>query len=253
MIQQRNVINLAAVRRDCSGCLRTQQCLCAQLAEQNIDHFSSVIKRIRLLARGDEIFGLSSPFHMLYAVRSGSVKVYTLTDQGEEQVLGFYLPGDVLGLSGVVNQVHGCIAVALETTSVCELPFERIEELGRSYPGVQNQLHRFYAEEINRARDLLLFMSKRTAEQRLSHFLLTLSKRLAKRGFSAHEFNLSMARQDIGCYLGLAVETVSRLFLSLQEKGVISVDRRNVRILDMEKLRRSTGESTNTPTQLLCS
>jgi CRP/FNR family transcriptional regulator len=139
------------------------------------------------------------------------------------------------------TDTHTCSAMALETTSVCELPFSGLEDLSRQVAGLQHQLFKLVGKEISNEHSMLLMLGNRSAEERLATFLLSLSSRLHERGFSAHEFNLSMSRHDIANYLGLAVETVSRLFTRFQEEGLLEVERRHITIRDLDRLRRMVG------------
>lgn len=224
----------------CDAC-SMQLCLCGGLDRTLHRHVEERIRQIRVVERGRRLFDLGDRFRSLYAVRSGSIKVYTLDDEGEEQVLGFYLPGEVLGLEAIDRGWHDCAAVALETSSICELGFDSLERLGNEQPALQQRMNRIYAREIARDYATLRLLARKSAEQRLALFLVNLSERFAARGFSADEFNLSMSRNDIGNYLGLALETVSRLLARFQNQGVLKVDRRNVRLLKPEALHALAG------------
>lgn len=193
-------------------------------------------RRERIVGRGQSLFSAGTASHTLYLVRSGSIKTCAFNSDGDEQVFGFHFAGDVVGLEALETSCHGCTAIALETSSVWELPRDHLATLCQSTPELQRQLYQCYGREIVRDQALLRLLGKKHAEQRLVGFLLHLSQRFAERGFSAREFNLSMSRSDIGFYLGLALETVSRLFSRLQTKGILSVDRRYVHIIDADRL-----------------
>ena len=173
----------------------------------------------------------------IYVVKTGAVKTFTQTNDGEEQVVGFHLPGEVLGLDAIQNGLHGCNARALETTAICELPFERLEDLASNLPSLQHQMFRLLSKEIGQEADMMALLGRSTAEERVASFLLSLSDRFRRRGFSATDFFLSMSRQEIGSYLGLALETVSRLFTRFQEEKILKVERKHVQILDVDRLR----------------
>lgn len=232
----------------CSTCSMALNCLCKDLDAPLKARLENEVLRNRVVNRGQSLFEIGDPFQRLYAVRSGSIKVYTLIDNGEEQVMGFYLPGELLGLDAIDRGIHGCSAVALETSSICEVKFKKLEQLCATQPLLQQRLHRIYAREIARDYAMLQLLGRKSAEQRLAHFLLHLSRRFADRGYSADEFNLSMSRHDIGNYLGLALETVSRLLARFQEQKLIQVKRRHVRLLKRQALAVIAGEPVTTTT-----
>jgi CRP/FNR family transcriptional regulator len=179
----------------------------------------------------------------VYAVRSGSLKTFSIMADGREQVTGFYLPGELVGLDAISLGRHPSSAKALESSSICELSFLDLEALGEQIPGLQRQILRVMSRELLDDELLLMLIGKKTAEERLAAFLVTLAMRFRLRGFSATEYNLSMSRSDIGNYLGLAVETVSRLFTRFQHEELLSVKRRRIHIHDLEKLSMLAGES----------
>lgn len=222
----------------CRDCTLFELCLPVGIAEADLDQLERIIKRRRPVQRGEYLFQMGQRFESIYAVRSGSVKTYTLTEDGREQVTGFHLPGELVGLDAISGEQHTCTAKALETTSVCEVPYTQLESLWTSIPSLPRQLMRIMSKEVLHDQTLMMLLGKKTAEERLASYLLSVSTRLGQRGFSYHEFNLSMSRNDIGNYLGLAVETVSRLFTRFQDENVLTVQRRNVRIHDLNGLRR---------------
>lgn len=238
------VIDIASIKRACSNCSLQQLCLPVGLNRSDIERLDELVKRRRVLQRGEQVFRLGDEFRALYAIRSGSVKTYTLTETGYEQITGFHLPGELIGLDALNSATHPCGAKALETTSVCEIPFEQLEELASGVPELGRQLLRIMSREILADEELLILLGKKTAEERLATLLVSLSRRFQERGFSPHEFNLSMSRNDIGNYLGLAVETVSRLFTRFQQQGLISAQNKYIRLKDMEGLRELAGLST---------
>ncbi len=235
--------DLPRLRIACRECTLFQLCLPLGVSEADLDLLENIIKRRRPVQRGEYLFQMGEPFESIFAVRSGSVKTYTLTEDGREQVTGFHLPGELVGLDAIGGGRHACTAKALETTSVCELPYNQLEELWSRIPSLPRQLVRIMSKEVLHDQTLMTLLGKKSAEERLASYLLSLSTRLGQRGFSSHEFNLSMSRNDIGNYLGLAVETVSRVFTRFQDEKVLTVQRRNVRIHDLTALRRISSYS----------
>ena len=228
----------------CRVCSNALGCLGTHLETVLREELEQGVRQGRVQERGQILFETGDRFRHIYAVRSGSVKVTSLSNDGEEQVLGFYLPGEMLGLEAIDRGVHTCTAMALETSSICEMDFAQLERLSSARPALLHRLNRIYSREIARDYAMLRLLGRRNAEQRLASFLLNLSQRFAERGYSADEFNLSMSRHDIGNYLGLALETVSRLLARFQNQGVLSVNRRHVRIVRHDALRLLAGETT---------
>ena len=225
----------------CQDCSLYQLCLPVGIDEAELRELDRIIKRRRPIQRGDYLFVNGDVFHSIYAVRSGSLKTYGLTADGREQVTGFFLPGEIVGLDAIGGGQHTCAARALETASVCEIPFAELETLGERLPSLPKQMLRVMSREMHHDQLLLMLLGKRTADERLATFLLSLSQRFGQRGYSSSEYNLSMSRNDIGNYLGLAVETVSRLFSRLQDDGTLAVRGRYVQILNIPKLRQLAG------------
>lgn len=230
------VINLKQLKVACEDCRLSEICLPKGLESSEMEKLDGIVGRGHPLSRGEVLYHQGDKLHSLYAIHSGSLRSYTVTQDGTEQTLGFYLPGELVGLDGLENSSHSCTTVALETTSVCELPFDRLQSLCADLPSLQYQMLRLLGKELSSDHDVLLLLGTRTAEERLAAFLLSLSKRFTERGFSATEFNLSMSRHDIANFLGVAVETVSRQFSNFDKERVLQVKHRNVIILDMEKL-----------------
>lgn len=231
------VISLARVKTACESCSLHQLCLPLGLEHQDMEQLEKIIRRDRPLHRGDYLYRCDDPFGAIYAVRAGSIKTFAVTDQGDEQITGFHLPGELVGLDAITSGYHRCAAKALETTSVCEIPFQKLEELGTRIPGLQRQLLRIMSREILEDQNMMIWLGKKSAEERLALLLLRISERFRERKYSPREFNLSMSRTDIANYLGLAVETVSRLFTRFQDEGLLTVDRKHVVISDLERLR----------------
>ncbi len=233
---QSKVISLKKLKVACKNCGLAKLCLPLGLESGDVDQLDAIVQRSRPLHRGGHVFQTGDKFHSLYVVKTGTVKTYTQCPNGSEQVVGFHLPGEVVGLDGIDRTEHICSAKALETTAMCEVPFERLEELTSTIPDLQHQLFRLMSREITKETGLMVLLGKSTAEERLAAFLLSLSVRFHNRGFSPTDFNLSMSRQEIGSYLGLALETISRLFTHFQEEKILLVDRKHIEILDMEQL-----------------
>jgi CRP/FNR family transcriptional regulator len=238
---------LDQIKVACKDCNLFQLCLPVGIDARELDELDSIIKRRRPVKRGEHLFRVGSPFQAIYAVRSGSIKTYTPTEDGHEQVTGFHLPGELLGLDAINLGHHPCAAKALETTSICEIPFDRLEELSTRLPSLQHQLLKIMSKEILHDQSLLMLLGKKSAEERLAALLLSLSGRYQQRGFSPTDFYLSMSRNDIGNYLGLAVETVSRLFTRFQDEGLLSAQRKHVCITDLPRLRAIANAPSDEP------
>lgn len=206
------------------------------LSQEDVERLDDIVKRARPLHRGDYLFREGDRFRSLYVVKTGSVKTFAPSPEGSEQVLGFHLPGELIGLDAIDKDIHACSARVLETSAICEVPFAHLEELTASIPSLQHQMYRLLSKEISQDTEMLLLLGKKNAEERLAAFLLSLSQRLHKRGLSPSDFYLSMSRHEIGNYLGLAVETVSRLFTRFQEDGLMQVDRKHIQLLNLPAL-----------------
>jgi len=206
------------------------------LTVDDVERLNHIIKRNRPLHRGDYLFRNGDRFRSLFVVKTGSVKTFTPSEDGGEQVLGFHLPGEITGLDAIEREEHTCSAKVLETSAVCEIPFARLEDLSSTLPSLQHQMYRLLSKEISQDTEMLMLLGKKNAEERLATFLLSLSHRFKKRGLSATDFYLSMSRHEIGNYLGLAVETVSRLFTRFQEEGLLQVERKHVQLLNLNRI-----------------
>ena len=230
------VISLDSVRNICQQCGIYKLCLPMGLNVGDMDRLDHIIKRLRPLEKGEHLYRGGDEFHSLFALRSGSLKSYFVNEDGEEHVIGFKMPGDLVGLSGINGSHYANSVTALETSSVCEIPFDRLEELSSQIPGLQHHLLEIMSKEIQEGHEKVAMCSKMPADARLASVLLTLSHRFQERGYSASEFYLSMSRSDIANMLGLAVETVSRLFTQFQEQGILQVDRKHITLLDHDRL-----------------
>lgn len=238
------ILDLGSLKKACKTCGLHDLCIPLGISDEELNLLEQIISRRRPLQRKEHLYRPGDRLHALYAIRSGTVKTYTLTDDGLEQVTGFHLPGELLGLDAISDGAHPCAARALETTSICEIPFDRLQELSSRIPGLQHQLFRMMSREIQTDEHFMMLLGKKSSEARMASFLLGLSNRLGARGFSRNEFNLTMSRNDIANYLGLAVETVSRLFTRFQSAGLIRVERKLIVIDDFDGLLKVSGTHT---------
>ena len=216
----------------CSSCNLRELCLPKHVGLEDLARVEQIVFARRRVRRGESLFKAGDLFNALYAVRSGFLKTTVLNDDGREQVTGFNMSGELLGLDGIGGGVHEGNAVALDDCEVCVLPFGLIEELGREIPAIQRNLHGVLSREIARDHGVMMLLGSMRAEERLAAFLMNLSKRFTARGYSPSDFHLRMTREEIGSYLGLKLETVSRLFSRFQSDRLIEVQQKHVRILD---------------------
>ncbi|RUO38838.1 transcriptional regulator FNR [Aliidiomarina shirensis] len=221
---------------NCQNCSISQLCLPFTLDESSLSELDSMIERKRPYQRGDTLFRAGQALQSLYAVRSGSIKVYTLDNNGDMQITAFHLPGDLVGFEAIGSGIHHAYAEAMETSMVCEIPFAHLETLSGEIPALRRQIMRLMSDEITTDKRMLTLLNTRTAEQRLATFLIELSTRFRTRGLSSKEFRLTMTRAEIGNYLGLTVETVSRLLGKFQKSGFIAVDGRLITLLEQNNL-----------------
>lgn len=225
----------------CSNCNLRELCLPAGLSRADLDRIEAVVGPRRKILRGRELFHTGEPFNSLYAVRSGFFKTSVTTADGRDQVTGFQMAGEVMGLDGIMDAHYSCSAIALEDAEVCVIQYDRMQELAQEVSALQTQVHRIMSREIVREHGVMLLLGSMRAEERVAAFLLNLAQRMHARGFSRTEFILRMTRADIGSYLGLKLETVSRTFSRLQDEGIIDVQWRHLRIVDMPALERLVG------------
>lgn len=231
------VINIAALKAACSDCTLRDLCLPLGLGVDDLRVLEGVIKSNRKLNKGDFLYRVGDPFRSLFAIRTGSTKTCEIATDGSVQITGFHLPGELLGIDAINSEKHPCDVIALETTEICELPFGKLEALARELPGLQHQLFRLMSREVAEEEVQLLMLGRMKAEERLAAFLLSFSKRLQLLENSPTDLHLPMSRQDLGDYLGLALETVSRLFSRFQEDKLITVQGRNVKLLNVLRLK----------------
>ena len=237
MSGKEKILKIESIKISCQGCSLADLCMPHGLQTDEVSQLDKIIKRLQPYQPGQHLFHAGDKSNSIFAVRSGALKTYCITADGDEQVLGFALPGELVGLDGLAGDSYSSTTVALETSSICELPFSRLEDLCQTLPSLQRQMLRLVGKEITSDQQLLMLLGQRNAEERLASFLLSLSTRYKERGLSAKEFNLPMSRQDIGNYLGLAIETVSRLFAHFQEDKLLTVNRKQIRIIDYTRLK----------------
>jgi CRP/FNR family transcriptional regulator len=238
-----NVIDLGRLRRTCAACGLQQLCLPAGIDPDALNRLDSVVQNRRPLEKNQALFENGAPFLSLFVVRSGSFKTVVEDAAGESQVVGFHLPGEILGFDAVSNDTHRCAAIALEPSTVCEVPYAHLNRIAGQVPELQRQLHRVISREVVRDHEHLVMMGRRQAMQRLASFIKSLSDRCARLRRDPMQVNLSMSRYELASYLGLVVETVSRLFTRLQNDGVLDVQRKTLRILDMAALSAACDEA----------
>lgn len=220
----------------CKECSLSPLCLPLSLNLEDMDALDNIVKRGRPLKKGEFLFRQGDSFTSVFAVRTGALKTFSVTDGGEEQITGFHLPSELVGMSGMDAEAYPVSAQALETTSLCEIPYEKLDELSVQLPQLRRQLMRMMSREIRDDQQMMLLLSKKTADERIATFLVNLSARFRARGYSANQFRLAMSRSEIGNYLGLAVETVSRVFTRFQQNGLLQADGKEVQILDSVEL-----------------
>ena len=221
---------------NCHNCRMSALCLPLALDSSSLDQLDKVIERDRPIHKNKYIFHGGDPFRAVYAIRSGAVKSFCISDDGSEQVTGFYLPGEIFGWDGIDNNTHSNTATTLETTALCEIPFARFEEISRTMPILQKHFMRLMAKELTSDQELIGLLAKSSAEERLASLLLSLSSRLKRQHLSATQFRLPMSRADIGNYLGLTVETVSRVFSRFQSFDLILCDKKEIEIINLNGL-----------------
>ncbi len=221
----------------CSNCNLAELCLPVDFDTRELQRLDELNLSKCTFAKGEPLFRSGSPFKSLYAIHNGSFKTTVPHEEGHEQVTGFFMMGEIIGMDAISTEKHTCDAVAMEDSEVCELPFNRLEALSHELPSLQRNLYKIMSREIVRDQGIMLLLGSMRAEQRLAAFLLNLSQRYAARGYSLTAFQLRMSREDLGSYLGLKLETVSRAFSHLHESGLIKVQNRAIEILDLAALK----------------
>lgn len=230
-------ITPTAIKVACSNCNLRELCMPMGLSEQDLERIDQLVAARKKIKKGDFLFHSGAPFKSIYAIRTGFFKTSVTTEDGRDQVSGFQMAGEIIGLDGIVNDHHACDAIALEDAEVCVMPFEKIEQLSLEVKSLQHHVHKMMSREIVRENSVILLLGSMKAEERLAAFLLNLVQRLHARGFSQSELVLRMTREEIGSFLGLKLETVSRAFSKFAEEGIIDVKQRNLKIMKPEALK----------------
>lgn len=207
------------------------------LDEGDMQRLDQLIQQRRKVSKGSSLYRMNDPFVHLYAVRLGHFKTFQVNAGGEQQVTGFQMAGELLGMDAISTESHQCNAVALEDSEVCEIPFLRLEELFAKVPSLLRHFHRIMSQEITREQSAMLLLGNMRADCRLAAFLVNLSGRYASRGYSSSCFQLRMSREEIGNYLGLTIESISRLLSKFKKQGLVRVDNREIELLNMPGLR----------------
>lgn len=226
----------------CSTCMMGSVCLPVGMPSSEVAKLDELVKERLRIEKGQSLFQFGSPLDALYGLRTGSIKTQLTEASGQQQITGFFLPGEIVGLDGMMDGVHSSTAVAMEDSEVCVVKLDDIDEISRYVPSLQHQIRRLMSKEIARSHQVLLALGSMRSEQRLAAFLINLSQRLAALGYSSTEFIMRMSREEIGNYLGLTLETVSRLFSRFARDGVIRVSQREIKILDMAALNELVGK-----------
>ena len=234
-------IDLHQLKRSCGHCALSELCLPAGINQADLERLDTAVRDKRVLERGDHLYRQGDAFHALYVVRSGSLKTVVESDEGDAQILGFHLPGELIGVDALANDLHLCAAQALERTSVCELPYTQLQQVMTEVPSLQRQLMRVVSREVVAEQRHLVMMGRQQAQERLAIFLRSLSERYGRLSRDTVTLTLTMSRYDIANYLGLVVETVSRLFTRMEAAGVLAVSRKTVSILKPELLAAMCG------------
>jgi len=229
---------------NCGNCRLNSICLPLALESDDIEQLDNIIERSKPLQKGQHLYREGDAFKSVFAVRSGAMKAFKTTDDGREQVTGFFFPGEILGMDGISNNLHASSAKALETAAVCEIPFSSLEKLSAMMPSLQRHFFQLMSREITEDQQLITLLSKNSADERVASLMLSISARNSKRKLSSTQFRLPMSRVDIGNYLGLTVETVSRVFSRMQKLEILQVDNKEIKILDipgLQKMANVTG------------
>ena len=230
---------LPTLTTQCSTCHLKDLCLPCGLTVPDVERLDQLKFARRRIKEGETLFGEGAKFMFIYAVRSGTFKSSLTARDGREQVSGFQMAGELLGLDGLANGKHASTATALEDAEICAIPYATLGELAAGTAELQNVISRLMSREIVREHSLMMLLGTMNAEERLAAFLLNISQRMKARGYSASEFHLRMSRAEIGSYLGMKLETVSRTFSAFQQQRLLAVDKKHVQITDLEGLTRA--------------
>jgi len=235
-------VDVRDVNAVCSNCNVRGVCMPIEDAPdflRKLDELVYVRKRIK---SGTTLYHTGSKFHALYAVKSGFIKTENLHDDGRVQVTGFYMSGDVFGFDGIATDEHICTSIALEDTEICVIPLDRVERFNHGIDELQHHLYKLMSREIVRDHTVMMLIGSMNSEERLAAFILALSQRFLSRGYSPYHLTLRMKRDEIGSYLGMKVETVSRIFTKFQDLALLEVQQKNIHILDMPGLKKMLGQ-----------
>lgn len=227
----------------CSTCSLGQLCLPVGMSQQDLEKMDTLVQDRVRVRKGETLYRLGDPLTAVYAIRFGTLKTHLTMEDGRSQITGFHLPGEVVGLDGLGEMQHASDATALEDTEVCMVRFGDLQTLSNVLPSLQHQFMRLMSKEISQDQVMLITLGSMRAEERLAAFLINLSERLSARGYSASEFVLRMSREEIGSYLGLKLETVSRLFSRFAEAGLIQIRQRHVKLVDMAGIKQIVNKS----------
>lgn len=225
----------------CENCSLSGLCLPLALQSDEIHCLDEIIERKKPLKKGEILFQQGDTFTSVFAIRTGTIKAFNITDAGEEQVTGFYYPSELLGLSGIDKKIYPVSAKAIETTSICEIPFSRLEELSNSIPTLKNELFKIMSRKICSDQQMMILLGKKNADEKVASLLMNIGQRFKRRGYSGTSFRLVMSRNDISNYLGLAIETVSRVMTRFQKKGFIQAEGKEISIIDVEEMAKLAG------------
>jgi CRP/FNR family transcriptional regulator len=232
-----SALDLPSLKASCAGCSMHQLCLPMGLDDADISRLDQIIGRRRRILQGEFLYQMGDPFKNLFAIRFGHFKTSQINPSGEQQITGFQMAGELLGMDAISAEKHHCNAIALEDSEVCDIPFHRLEELFGQVPALLHHFHRIMSQEIMREQNVMILLGNMRAEQRFAAFLVNLSSRYAARGYSATTFQLRMSREDIGNYLGLTIESISRLLSRFKKHEWLKVDKREVELLNPAKLK----------------
>ena len=239
-VPKARLTKVAACPTRCGACNLREVCLPCGLAGLEADGIDELVYTRKRVRRGESLYRVGTGFEKIYAVRSGFFKSRFVLEDGRDQVTGFHIAGEILGMDGIGTDSHAADAIALEDSEVCVIPYQRLEELG-----MQRQLHKVMSRELVRDQGVMMLLGTMRAEERLAAFLLNLSQRFAARGYAAAEFHLRMTREEIGSFLGLSLETVSRLFSRFHDEGLVAVHQKHVQIVDRVRLKSMMSHDSN--------
>ena len=233
---QKQIIDISLLKAACSKCNLRELCLPKGLNAKDLNKFEQAVSDSYSIQKGETIFQVDDVFSSFYAIRSGSIKVFILNESGDEQIVGFYFPGNIIGFDAIGQGQHSCSAVAMEMSMLCPLPYNKVNKVCLETPKLQDQLFRLISGDLSNKSKHLLTVNTCTAKERIAIFLVTLSSQFHKLGYSEKEYILPMSRLEIGNYLGLTIETVSRLFAKFQKEGLITINRKAIRLDNLPAL-----------------